>query len=182
MNPKPGVYQHVRDQRFYLLLFTANLAARERFEKDEELIIVVDKCAGYVRRVMPARVYADNERAVWTSELFRARGHAATKGEKTCAVYVPLYTDKPGRRVSVCDALDFGEIDDQSNIVPRFTYVGDVIPARAAPAPVIAGPRPWRAEGGHVTDANGNYVCYLQDASVELVAFILNACNTAVSR
>lgn len=114
---KDGVYKHDGDGRYYQVLFVAELM--DDIKKDGDLYVYANHSAGgtyesqsYARLHVFANKKIDD---VKTGEnylyLFSARAHADYAKEIAVAVYVPLYTDKPGRRVSVRDANDFFDGD-----------------------------------------------------------------------
>ena len=110
---KKGIYK--KSERFYQLLFVATLQGSV-YEDGDVVVYVraepdgvkfyaiggavaafeqVFKDPPQERGLFVARAHADIE----TSEVFEAE----------VAVYVPLYADKPGRRISVREAMDFAE-------------------------------------------------------------------------
>jgi hypothetical protein len=113
-----GVYKHHKDGRFYQVLFVADVVYAG-VRKDQDVDVFVNNAR--VSVAAGGWLESDNRRhIVGPIALFTARGHADYGPGTTCAVYVPLYTDKPGRRISVRAVADFdGSV---------FTYVGQEMP------------------------------------------------------
>lgn len=101
---KPGVWRHYKDGRFYLVLFVARVTQSDLVDAaDVELRVWVvppdtfgvSRGGGYGEGIV---------------SLFTARAHGRLTEGQYCAVYVPLYADKPGRRISVRPVAEFNEM------------------------------------------------------------------------
>ena len=129
--PKPGVYRHYKPgpdgkPRFYQLLFVAGFTGPSARADDDLLVFVEAERDGYAA---PSNFFASlelfagredgDETTMPFTALFKARSHgpvAASRAGVACesvCVYVPLYADKPGRRISVRPVAEWVEqIDD----------------------------------------------------------------------
>lgn len=157
--PKQGVYRHFRDGRYYQVLWTA------RLEEDvEKADIDLRVCGTLEDWRSDAFSVSGGEYFVSTHggyghgvlPLFEARSHGPMKAGERVVVYIPLYADKPGRRIGVRPMKEFNELvgmkpcphcgatgteacefdgmwtarhakRDDSLVIPRFTYVGQEI-------------------------------------------------------
>ena len=136
---KPGVYRHYKDGRFYLLLWTAELVERVD-AADVDLFV-------YLPSVEDTPNVSPDAQHVIDALLCTARSHGPMRRDTRVCVYVPLYADKPGRRISVrpaaewIEAVDVHEMvpvaegpdgrvleQDVGRPVPRFEYVGQTVP------------------------------------------------------
>lgn len=141
-----GVYRHYKEGRFYLLLFTAK-APRAVEVADEDLLVYLMGAPGSFATptgpfVQPVKTQSGDiaehlgGRGV---ALFIARSHGPIRAGDVVCVYVPLYADKPGRRISVRPISEWTEMVPKASIVvpsaptpavvrvPRFTYVGQTV-------------------------------------------------------
>lgn len=148
---KPGVYRHYADGRFYLVLFVATSLDYYDVAKDDDVAVLADYDDDtdayeiYLCRMKDfAKIRQSNYGGL--KPLLIARAHADYKADSddTFAVYVPLYHDKPGRRISVRAVAEFNEKiatpckvgfadgcttdPAKGHYVNRFTYLGDVVP------------------------------------------------------
>ncbi len=140
--PQSGVYQHYKEGRFYQLLFTAK-APRPVEAADEDLLVYLmgapdGFCSPMGPFVQPAKKSSGTDVAEALGDrgvvLFTARSHGAIRAGDVVCVYVPLYADKPGRRISVRPVSEWVEqivtLSDPFREVTarRFTYVGQTVP------------------------------------------------------
>lgn len=154
---KPGVYRHSKEGRFYQLLRVAELDY-EAVAADEVIeVYVLGARDGYSPPrgpfALPASAVANDLRAEIDGMgliLETARAHGPMKRGERVAIYVPLYADKPGRRISVRPVSEWtGQVHVRLEACPendpqcagvhwkrRFEYVGDVIPAEMLPKDV----------------------------------------------
>lgn len=158
MNEQVGVFRHYRDERFYQALFVADLV-------DDVLAADVD-LAVFVEAQPDGYVAPDGVRVGLSPRcevggvlsflvLFVARSHGAMAKGTRVYCYLPLYADKPGRRISVRPVSEWTEqvvavcvtcrgsgkgfdllvnchyckgSGDAPELVQRFQYVGDTVP------------------------------------------------------
>lgn len=146
---KSGVYRHYADGRFYQVLFVATCTQFDTApinRADLDLLVYAE--SGTSRHPKPWGPYVViNEPTAdipHILRLFVARSHGPLKYDTKVAVYVPLYHDKPGRRISVRAVDEFNERiatpckvgfadgcttdPAKGHYVNRFTYVGDTVP------------------------------------------------------
>lgn len=139
---KPGVYRHYKDGLYYQVLFTATLNHGVKQDDPLDVFVVIDEDTAHLF-AEPAAV---NWRAAWdfpVTYLFTARSHEdyVVDGDDPLdlVIYVPLYAHKPGRRIAARSVKEFVEMvpeqvqnhndfPSKGALIPRFTYVGDVIP------------------------------------------------------
>jgi hypothetical protein len=159
--PAPGIYKHFKDGRYYQVLWQATLE-EEVAAADVDLqisVVLLDQFKPDAAFFVASRVTGGKWNGV--VPLLVARSHSPMKKGNPVVVYVPLYADKPGRRISVRAVAEFNELVDKPCVtcagkgwlnsafsdpwkcpgccgagsvegfepkVPRFSYIGDVIP------------------------------------------------------
>lgn len=138
--PRQGVYRHYKPgpdgkPRYYQLLWTAELVADVGAE--DPLYV----CAAWRVREGAWEFFIRPTAPSASLVLVKARAHTPMKAGTVCCVYVPLYADKPGLRVSVRPLLEWTErmgVEPASNanggstcdvmlFVSRFEWVGETI-------------------------------------------------------
>lgn len=102
---KPGVYRHYKGD-YYLVLWVAKLL-EGRLQKDQDAHVFVDPDDGGYW-VSPASETGDIRLLTARSHGDYARGDLWNPSIEL-AVYVPLYSSKPGRRISVRAVSEFAE-------------------------------------------------------------------------
>lgn len=149
---KSGIYRHYADGRYYQVLFVATLNGAVAKDEDVDVFVPAEDVGIHAAAARSAWKAAWEAENFATQYLFTARAHADYRvpayNPLDVAIYVPLYSDKPGRRISVRAVAEFNErmcgycgkvldhqhVDgyggDGSSIsaTARFTYVGGVIP------------------------------------------------------
>lgn len=149
MQPIPGVYKHIRGG-FYQLLFVAKLKA-DIATSDVDLCVYVDGAPdGYSAPLGPFVSPDLTDGRDYALTLATARAHGPMRSGDVVCVYVPLYADKPGRRISVRPLAEWEERQaiacktgfadgcttdpEKGHYVARFEYVGQTVPQKSPAA------------------------------------------------